>query len=77
MATGRPLFKGSNEKDQLDKIFRIRGTPDPEKWVGLKELPLFSEDIPQYDPAELSEFVPTLDEAGLDLLEGMLQLDPS
>lgn len=71
------MFKGSNEKDQLEKIFRIRGTPDPEKWVGLKELPLYSEDIPQYDPMDLSELVPTLDEAGLDLLEAMLQPDPS
>jgi len=36
-----PLFQGHNDRDQLNKIFQIRGTPSPEEWMGLTELPLF------------------------------------
>jgi cyclin-dependent kinase len=35
----KPLFPGSSEQDQLKKIFKIMGTPDPDKWPGLSELP--------------------------------------
>jgi cyclin-dependent kinase len=80
MVSGRPLFKGENEKDQLNKIFKIKGTPDPEKWPGMKDLPLYGDlkdDIPLYDPKDLAEYVPALDEVGLDLLENLLQCDPS
>ncbi|CAI2376954.1 unnamed protein product [Moneuplotes crassus] len=79
MVSGHPMFKGEDEKDQLDKIFKIKGTPDPDKWTGMHELPLYDgmkDELPQYDPKDISEFVPTLDETGLDLLEQMLQCDP-
>ncbi len=35
----KPLFPGTSEQDQLKKIFKIMGTPDPDKWTGLSELP--------------------------------------
>lgn len=80
MVSGNPLFNGEDENDQLDKIFRIKGTPDPEKWPGMKDLPLYEDlkdNLPQYEPADISEFVPDLDPEGLDLLEAFLQWDPS
>lgn len=76
MVSGNPLFNGEDENDQLDKIFRIKGTPDPEKWPGMKDLPLYEDlkdNLPQYEPADLSEFVPGLEDDGLDLLEAFLQ----
>uniref|UniRef100_A0A1I7WTX3 Protein kinase domain-containing protein n=1 Tax=Heterorhabditis bacteriophora TaxID=37862 RepID=A0A1I7WTX3_HETBA len=35
MATGRPLFPGDSEIDQLFKIFRTLGTPTPELYFGI------------------------------------------
>ncbi|KAK9675457.1 hypothetical protein RND81_11G008100 [Saponaria officinalis] len=34
-----PLFNGKTEFDQLDKIFRILGTPNETIWPGMKKLP--------------------------------------
>lgn len=39
MATGRPLFPGSNVQDQLTRIFKILGTPNPTTWPAVIELP--------------------------------------
>ncbi len=79
MVSGRPLFKGENENDQLDKIFKIKGTPDEDKWNTMKDLPLYTEmkeDIPQYDPVDFREIFPDLSEEGLDLMDSFLQCDP-
>lgn len=37
--TGRPLFAGSSESDQLVKIFSLLGTPTVEGYPGLVDLP--------------------------------------
>jgi hypothetical protein len=42
MANGRPLFAGSSEADQLDRIFRTLGTPIEAAYPGLLELPGWS-----------------------------------
>jgi len=39
MVNGKPLFPGNSEQDELKKIFKILGTPDPEKWPALSQLP--------------------------------------
>ena len=36
MATGRPLFPGDSEIDQLLKIFKVRGTPNEDVWPGVQ-----------------------------------------
>jgi len=79
----KPLFAGQDERDQLNKIFQIRGTPSTEEWVGLPELPLYGEQMQAYPQTEsyqmkpLQQYVPTLDDAGLDLLEQMLKCNPA
>lgn len=77
MVTRRPLFAGQNEEDQLMKIFKVRGTPALEQWPGMKDLPLFKPDYPNYPSVPLSRLVPGLDEQGLDLLEKMLKCNPA
>ena len=47
IVTRKPLFAGEDDKDQLSKIFQIRGTPDPSEWQGLQELPYFEEYMSQ------------------------------
>lgn len=43
----------------------------------MKDLPLYKPDIGVYEQKPLSEIVPRLDEQGLELLEVLLQSDPS
>ncbi|EIE87771.1 serine/threonine-protein kinase pef1 [Rhizopus delemar RA 99-880] len=38
MYTGRPLFPGTTNEDQLQKIFRILGTPSEQTWPGISQL---------------------------------------
>jgi cyclin-dependent kinase len=39
MANGRPLFAGTSDTDQLDRIFRNLGTPNTEDYPSIGELP--------------------------------------
>lgn len=41
MANGGPLFAGTSESDQLDRIFRHLGTPNEGIYPGIVELPEF------------------------------------
>lgn len=81
MANGRPLVAGTSEDDQLDRIFRLLGTPKPARdFPSIVELPEYSPDrFPPYPPPRggLASLVPTLNEEGVDLLQQMLQFDPS
>jgi len=77
MVNKKALFQGTVEEDQLMKIFKGRGTPDPELWPQMKELPLFKADFPKYKGEPLNKLVPGLDEEGLDLLDKMLRANPA
>jgi len=77
MATGSPLFPGSDNHDELDKIFRIMGTPSPATWPGVDALPEYSAALPKYPPQSLRRVVTGLDEHGYDLLEKMVVYDPA
>jgi len=77
MANHRPLFPGESEIDQLIRIFSVLGTPNEELWPGISLLPDFSENFPKWTPKNLKDFVPHLDDLGVDLLSQMLQYEPS
>lgn len=49
MANGRPLFAGTSETDQLDRIFRHLGTPTEALYPGIVELP-------EYQKVKVSEW---------------------
>jgi len=38
ISSKRPLFDGESEIDQINKIFRILGTPTEEVWQGVSSL---------------------------------------
>ncbi|KAJ9527605.1 hypothetical protein QJQ45_025877 [Haematococcus lacustris] len=40
LLVGKPIFPGSNEMEQLDKIFAILGTPNETSWPGIDSLKL-------------------------------------
>lgn len=76
MVTGRPLFPGNTDTDQLQKIFKILGTPTEQSWPTITELPDWKTDFTKYDPQPWSNMVPTLDKCGTDLLSKMLHYCP-
>ncbi|KAK9469599.1 kinase-like domain-containing protein [Lipomyces arxii] len=76
MYTGRPLFPGTTNEDQLQKIFRLMGTPNERTWPNISTLPNYRVNFPVYAPQDLHAILPKVDMLGLELLVSMLQLQP-
>ncbi|XP_043686330.1 cyclin-dependent kinase 4-like isoform X1 [Vespula pensylvanica] len=70
----KPLFPGTSEGDQLDRIFRIIGTPSEVEWP--KNVSLSWSAFPDRQPKPLSDVIPNLDDDGLDLIQSLLMFDP-
>merc|ERR1712070_1104746 len=81
MANGRPLFAGTSESDQLDRIFRALGTPDESIFPGISELPEFKPDFESYAPPDegVAHLIPSLadDLLAMELVSKMLCYDPA
>jgi len=77
MVTGRPLFPGKNNEDQLLKIFKVRGTPNEKTWPKVIELPDWKPDFPVFPPIPLNSLFPQMSQNAIDLLSSFLQYDPS
>ncbi|XP_051120854.1 cyclin-dependent kinase G-2-like [Andrographis paniculata] len=79
-----PLFNGKTEFDQLDKIFRILGTPNEKIWPGYSKLPGVKVNFVKHQynqlrrkfPATSFTGSPVLSDAGFDLLSKLLTYDP-
>lgn len=76
MYLGKPLFAGSNNQDELMKIFKVMGTPTEDTWPGVSKLSEYRKDFPYYPPKSLSSVVPMIDSFGMDLLMQMLIYQP-
>jgi negative regulator of PHO system len=76
MYTGRPLFPGTTNDDQLQKIFRLMGTPSEFSWPGISDFPEYKSNFPVFATQQLRNILPQIDQAGIHLLDGMLQLRP-
>ena len=79
MVTGKPLFTGNTETDQLKKIFQIRGTPNEKYAPQLKELPEWGvgdNNFEDYPEKNFKELFTNLDSEGIDLLQKFLNLEP-
>lgn len=76
MVTTRPLFGGDSEIDQLFRIFRVLGTPNPEIWPGVERLPDYNPLFPVWNDFALDKHIPGIGEDGLDLLSQMLTYMP-
>ncbi|KAL8737406.1 MAG: hypothetical protein Q9181_001713 [Wetmoreana brouardii] len=76
MYTGRPLFPGTTNEDQLQKIFRLMGTPSERSWPGITAFPEYKSGWHVYATQDLRMILPTVDPAALDLLGRCLQLRP-
>jgi len=77
MVTGKPLFPGRSNVDELLCIFKILGTPSEKLWPGVTELPEWANnDFQACKPTPLREIVVALDQQGHDLLNKMLEMNP-
>ncbi|KAI9707383.1 MAG: negative regulator of the PHO system [Candelina mexicana] len=76
MYSGRPLFPGTTNEDQLQKIFRLMGTPSERSWPGISQFPEYKPNFHIYATQDLRLILPQIDQVGLDLLSHMLQLRP-
>ena len=77
MALKKPLFPGDSEIDELFRIFQVLGTPNEVSYPGVSQLPEYKDIFPQWRPKHLSEVVPTLCPAGVDLLGKLLAYSPA
>ena len=77
MAQRRPLFTGDSEIDQIFKIFKVLGTPSENNWPDASNLPAFKPMFPKWKAINMKDHTPTLDEMEIDLLKGLVALDPS
>jgi cell division cycle 2-like protein len=83
LLTREPLLQGTNEVDELTKIFNLCGVPSDETWPGFRRLPnarslrLPSAKFePGVDRSRVRALFPLLTTAGVALLNGLLSLDP-
>lgn len=79
MMNGKPLFPGSNTRDELLRIQRVLGLPDFASWTYFDDLPEAKDKslwLRELTPLGLETAVPTLDDVGLDLLSRCLQYIP-
>lgn len=77
MVTGKPLFPGRSNVDELICIFKILGTPNEKTWQGVTELPEWANtEFPECKSTPMREICITLEPAGHDLLNKMLEMNP-
>ncbi|EGF84113.1 hypothetical protein BATDEDRAFT_36457 [Batrachochytrium dendrobatidis JAM81] len=76
MHTGKPLFSGKDNEDQLLKIFKLLGTPTEDTWPRVSEYSEYKKTFPYYAPIDLRTKLPMLDNVALNILARMLQYQP-
>jgi len=77
--TKKPVFQGNDEIHQLDVIYKILGTPTPERWPDVQNLPWYELVKPKdFIPNRFRElFNKWLSQPALDLAEELLAYDPA
>ncbi|XP_049922208.1 STKc_p38 domain-containing protein isoform X1 [Epinephelus moara] len=78
MITGQVLFPGHDSIDQLKKILRLTGTPDSSlvQKMQSKDAQSYVQGLPPQKKKNFREVFLSMDKNAVDLLEGMLVLDP-
>ncbi|KAL6792525.1 serine threonine protein kinase [Trichoderma sp. SZMC 28013] len=81
LITREPLLQGSNEVDQISKVFELCGVPTEDSWPGFRRLPnARSLRLPKQSPLASGSVIrarfPNLTTAGASLLNSLLALDP-
>ena len=73
--TGRPLFPGSSEIDQLHKLCSILGTFTQQEWP--EGCTLSKQKFPSYKPVALETIIPSAEPSAIQLIEMCLKWNPA
>jgi len=76
MYSGKPLFPGKTNEDQLIRIFKLLGTPNENTWPYVSKLPEYNPNFQYYPEQDLATKLPMIDPQGIDLLKKMLRYPP-
>nr|XP_020468234.1 mitogen-activated protein kinase 14A-like [Monopterus albus] len=78
MITGQVLFPGQDSIDQLKKILNLTGTPPTSLVQKMQstDAQSYVRSLPPQKKKNFNEVFPSMDRNAVDLLEGMLLLDP-
>ena len=76
MFTGKPLFPGKTNEDQLLRIFKLLGTPSEVSWPKIVELSEYKKNFPLYPTIPFPTKLPMMEPLALDLLSKMLMYQP-
>lgn len=76
MVSGRPLFPGTTNEDELQRIFRLMGTPSESTWPQISRFTEYKSTWPIYATQDLGSILPQMEPDALDLLQCMLQMRP-
>ena len=77
MVSGRPIFPGSTNEEQIVLIWQILGTPTESSWEGVSQLPEYKpEEWPECEKQDLAHQMPRLNRVGLELVDRMVQFNP-
>jgi len=75
LLTGKPLFDGHSEIEQIDKIFNLLGSPSGLNWPSFDLLPLSKTlKIPNCSP-KFKQTLKGISETALDLLQKLVQYE--
>lgn len=70
-----PFFPGDSDLDQLTKIFLVMGTPNEDRWPGLKALPDYVQ-FKQFPSIPLNNIFTAVSDDLISLLSKMLAVNP-
>ena len=74
---GTPLFTGSSEIDQLNKICQVLGTPSQQNWTeGYRLASQTGYNFPQYSVVNWNQIIPNASENAINLIQEMIRFDP-
>ncbi|KAJ3200766.1 negative regulator of the PHO system, partial [Entophlyctis luteolus] len=78
MHSGKALFPGKTNEDQLQRIFKLLGTPNDQTWPRVSEMPEYKANFPYFPPQPLHVKLPLVDAVpgGIDLLTRMITYQP-
>ncbi|TBU30640.1 kinase-like protein [Dichomitus squalens] len=79
LMTGKPLFKGKDYVDQLNKILDIVGTPEDDviSRIASPKAAAYLRSLPYKKRVPFERLIPTADPQALDLLTKLLAFDPA
>jgi cell division cycle 2-like protein len=76
LINNEPLITGASEIEQLNKMFRLLGTPNEKVWPGFDKLPHAQSFGFTHHPDVLHKSFPMITKNGMNILTQLLNYDP-